>query len=83
MKKIRTQILSNLTAEVLFKSDNTCCICRERGRKIQIHHIDENPNNNIFENLAVLCLECHNETQIKGGFGRRLDAPVVIKYRDE
>jgi len=83
MKKIRTQILSNLTAEVLFKSDNTCCICRERGRKIQIHHIDENPSNNIFENLAVLCLECHNETQIKGGFGRRLDAPVVIKYRDE
>ncbi|MBA7568727.1 hypothetical protein ES708_10461 [subsurface metagenome] len=35
------------------------------------------------ENLAVLCLECHNETQINGGFGRKLNAPSVIKYRDE
>lgn len=83
MTKIRTPIPSDLAAEVLFASDNTCCKCRERGKIIQIHHIDENPNNNVFENLAVLCLECHNETQIKGGFGRRLDAPVVIKYRDE
>jgi hypothetical protein len=83
MKKIRTPISNDLAAEVLFASDNTCCKCRERGKIIQIHHIDENPNNNVFENLAVLCLECHNETQIKGGFGRRLDAPVVIKYRDE
>ena len=83
MAKIRTPIPSDLVAEVLFASDNTCCVCRERGKIIQIHHIDESPSNNVFENLAVLCLECHNETQIKGGFGRRLDAPVVIKYRDE
>ncbi len=83
MAKIRTPIPSDLAAEVLFASDNTCCVCRERGKAIQIHHIDENPSNNVPENLSVLCLECHYKTQIKGGFGRRLDAPVVIKYRDE
>jgi len=83
MAKIRTPISSDLTAEVLFASDNTCCVCRERGKAIQIHHIDENPSNNTFENLSVLCLECHNNTQINGGFGRRLNASLVIKYRDD
>jgi hypothetical protein len=81
--KIRTTISSDLSAETLFASDRTCCVCRERGRPIQIHHIDENPANNVIKNLSVLCLECHNETQIKGGFSRKLNAPVVIKFRDE
>jgi len=83
MVKIRTPIPSDLAADVLFASNNTCCICRERGKPLQIHHIDENPSNNVFENLSVLCLECHNATQKKGGFDRKLDAPLVTKYRDE
>jgi hypothetical protein len=83
MVKIRTTIPSDLAAEVLFASDNTCCVCGERGKTIQIHHIDENPSNNAFDNLSILCLECHNGTQIQGGFGRKLNATSVIKYRDE
>lgn len=83
MTKIRTSIPSDLAADVLFASDNTCCVCKERGKSFQIHHIDENPSNNVFENLTILCLECHNDTQIKGGFGRKLNAPLVTKYRDE
>lgn len=83
MTKIRTPIPSDLAADVLFASDRTCCVCRERGKAIQIHYIDENSSNNVFENLAVLCFEHHNDTQIKGGFGRTLNASLVIKYRDE
>ena len=83
MVKIRTPIPSDLAADVMFASDNTCCVCRERGKALQIHHIDEDPSNNAFENLSVLCLECHNDTQLKGGFVRKLNAPLVIKYRDE
>ena len=83
MKMIRTPIPSNIAVEILFVSDNTCCVCRERGKTLQIHHIDDNPSNNVPENLAVLCLECHNKTQIKGGFGRRLNVSLVIKYRDD
>ena len=83
MKKIRTPIPSNIAVEILFVSDNTCCVCRERGKALQIHHIDDNTSNNVPENLTVLCLECHNKTQIKGGFGRKLNAPLVIKYRDD
>lgn len=83
MKKIRKPIPNDIAAEVLFQADNTCCVCREREKTVQIHHINENPSHNVFENLAVLCLECHNKTLIKGGFGRQLTSHVITKYRDE
>ncbi len=46
-------------------------------------HIDEYHSNSIRANLAVLCLDCHDETQIRGGFARRLDAGQVRRYRDD
>lgn len=82
-KKIREDIPPELAARVLFLSDRTCCVCRVRGKPVQIHHIDENPNNNALTNFAVLCFECHRDTQIRGGFDRKLDAEQVILYRDD
>jgi tetratricopeptide (TPR) repeat protein len=83
IRKKRVPIPRGIAAKVMFNSDRTCCVCRISGRKIQIHHIDDNPSNNVMPNLAVLCLECHGETQVTGGFGRRLDAEQVILYRDD
>jgi len=81
--KTRIAITPDISAETLFASDRTCCVCRERGKRIQIHHIDEDPSNYLSDNLSVLCFDCHDETQIRGGFGKHLTAPVVKKYRDE
>lgn len=83
MTKARIPISSELVADVMFASDSTCCVCRERGKAVQVHHVNEDPSHNTFENLAVLCLECHNQTQVNGGFGRKLNAALVIKYRNE
>ena len=81
-KKIRVEIPVDISAKALFDSDRTCCICQ--GKKpVQIHHIDENPANNYPENLAVLCFDCHHDTQIRGGFGRKLDAEQVRLYRND
>jgi len=82
-KKKRVEIPRATEAEVQFRSDRTCCVCRVKGKPFQIHHIDDNPANNDPYNLAVLCLECHNETQIHGGFGRKLNADQIILYRDD
>src|SRR5215468_4347099 len=82
-RKDRTPVPEDVRTLLMFRSDRTCCVCRERGQPIQIHHIDEDPGNNNPTNLAVLCLHCHNETQIRGGFGRRLDAAEVKVFRDE
>ncbi len=80
--KKRIEIPRGTAAKALFLADRTCCICGDPGKPVQIHHIDEDPSNNNLENLAVLCLDHHEETQIKGGFGRRLHAETVILYRD-
>ncbi|GEM_PF-1524111 len=81
-KKSRATIPKDIAADSLYSSDRTCCVCNEPGKPIQIHHIDENPAHNSIENLAVLCLLCHEQTQISGGFGRKLDCHQVVRYRD-
>ena len=83
MTKLRTQIPVEVAAEILFACDSTCCVCGERGKAIQIHHLDEDPSNHRIGNLSVMCLECHDQTQARGGFGRKLTKEVVTKYRDE
>jgi hypothetical protein len=83
MAKKRVEIPADVSAKVLFLSDRTCCVCRVKGKPLQLHHIDENPSNNSFSNLSVLCLDCHNSTMIKGGFGRQLNSDQVILFRDD
>lgn len=83
MAKKRTAVPAAVLADVMLASDSTCCHCRTRGKAVQLHHLDEDPSNNNISNLAVLCLECHNQTQVSGGFGRTLSEPIVRKYRDE
>ncbi len=83
MKKRRTGVPNIIAAKVLFLSDRTCSVCRALGKAVQIHHIDDNPANNELANLAVLCLDCHTDTQLSGGFDRKLDADQVRLYRDD
>ncbi len=82
-KKRRLDVPSEVAAQVLFLSDRTCCVCHAANKQVQIHHIDDDPSNNALVNLSVLCLECHALTQIKGGFGRKLDPAQVTLYRDD
>ena len=83
MSKKRIEIPPGIAARILFRQDRTCCVCRVKGKAVQIHHLDEDPSNFREENLAVLCLDCHRETQIRGGFDRKLDADQVILYRED
>jgi len=82
-KKSRVEIPAEIAARVLFLSDRTCCVCRSKGKAVQIHHIDEDPTNNDLSNLSVLCFYCHRETMLRGGFDRKLDADQVILYRND
>src|SRR6266576_61829 len=77
----RVEIPPDVAAEVVFLADRTCCVCRQRSRPVQLHHIDDDPANSTPENIAVLCFDCHRETQIRGGFDRKLDAAQVRLYK--
>lgn len=82
-KKEPDAVPSDIAAKVLFASDRTCCVCRKQGKPVQIHHLDDNPSNNNIRNLAVLCFDCHRETQIRGGFDRKLNADQIVFYRED
>jgi hypothetical protein len=83
MANPRTPVPTAVAAAVLFAADRTCCVCREKGKPVQIHHIDEDPTNHARTNLAVVCFDCHEKTQIKGGFARGLDSEQIRLYRDD
>jgi hypothetical protein len=75
---------NDIQAKVLYDSDRKCCVCGDKSKRhIQIHHIDGNNENNEPDNLAVLCLDCHADTQLKGGFSRKLNPKVIKIYRNK
>ncbi len=80
MAKERVPIPDDLTAEVMFASDRSCCVCRLERHKVQIHHIDEDPSNNTLENLAVICLHCHSDAHTTGAFVRNLTPELIRLY---
>lgn len=79
----RTEIPAPTANAVLFSADRTCCVCRVARKAIQIHHIDGAATNHDPANLAVLCLECHDDTMLTGGFGRRLNPGLIRLFRDD
>ena len=83
MAKHRTSIPKEVAARVRWLSADTCCICREREKGIQIHHINKDPGDHSVKNLAVLCLECHDKIHKTGGSTRKLDAHFVKLCRDK
>lgn len=66
---------------ILFKNDHTCCICRIKGKHVQIHHIDRNRRNNDPNNLAVVCLDCHSRVTGPSGLGRSYSPGELKKYK--
>ncbi len=53
-----------LTRKVAFANKPASCeICGYDKHRycLDVHHIDNNPQNNVVENLAVLCALCHRQ----------------------
>ncbi|MBA7668996.1 hypothetical protein ES703_77119 [subsurface metagenome] len=74
-------IPQNIADKIMFSNNHTCCICRIKGKHVQIHHIDGDSSNNTMENLAILCLECHSKVTSNEGFGRSYTAGEVKQYK--
>lgn len=61
-KKPRKTISSKSKATLQKKIKSSCPICfNEDVEHFQIHHIDENPQNNELLNLLMLCPICHSK----------------------
>ena len=60
------------TKEFLFtETDDACAICGLRGPDIlTVHHIDEDPSDNAYDNQIVLCNNCHQRYNLAKGLSR-------------
>lgn len=78
----RIKIPDDIQAEVIFKSNRECVVCDNHKRGDHIHHIDGDNSNYKFENLAFLCVYCHNDASVTGNIIKKLSAKAIIKFRD-
>lgn len=66
-KKMRPEHYGTADSEYTYRAKafrnyiHSCAICNwnEDSDILQVHHIDENRNNNTLENLIILCPNCH------------------------
>ena len=63
---------------ILRKQDNRCAICKNEfiwmnaPLQKQRHHKDGKGNNDIEENIAILCPNCHSQTENYAGKGMKI-----------
>jgi hypothetical protein len=77
----RRDVPDKIAAELLAANNHTCCICRERGKHVQLHHIDGDSSNSVPSNLAVLCLDDHSRVTGDEGLGRRFTPQEVTIFK--
>jgi hypothetical protein len=42
------------------EANDSCANCGVRDRQnLSLHHIDDDPSNNVYDNQIVLCHNCH------------------------
>jgi hypothetical protein len=83
VRKKRTKIPPDVARDILHASRHTCCHCRVPRLPVEIHHINEDPSDHRWENLAVLCRNCHGIISNKGPLGRRYSQGEVRKLKRE
>lgn len=72
------ELVSAHTMKLAFKTMSlyACSECGNKGNwngkelSLQVDHIDGNSDNNAFENLRILCPNCHSQTETYGYKGR-------------
>ncbi|MBN1972822.1 MAG: HNH endonuclease [Sedimentisphaerales bacterium] len=82
-KKMRKFIPKSCEVEVLFLNRHTCCICHDKGKDVQIHHIDGDNSNNDISNLSILCLDCHSRVTGTRGLGKSYSSLELKLYKKE
>jgi hypothetical protein len=58
--------------KTIFKeADNACALCGQKGiENLTEHHIDGNEKNNQYDNLIILCWNCHYRFHQKKGISK-------------
>jgi hypothetical protein len=84
----RSPLPTEIQDQILLLSRRRCCICFGLNgdlteRQGQIAHLDHDPANNAPDNLAFLCLPCHDRYDGKTSQSKALRLSEVKQYRKE
>ena len=60
-RRMRIPIPREIRQQVKERNNGCCRLCRQRYKRLHIHHIDENHRNNTIDNLVSLCVKCHKK----------------------
>ena len=88
-KGARADIPFEGLARVLWANRSMCCVCRQPGLSIIVHHIVPwaISHDHSDSNLAVLCLEHHARAHTKGDLERNLSPSLLrdskVRWEDE
>jgi hypothetical protein len=76
----RSEIPFDDLAAVLIANRFTCCVCHDTPKSIIVHHIDEwaKSHDHSPRNLAVLCLDDHDEAHTRRELSRNL-TPALLR----
>ena len=74
----RTPIPQFIQNSVLLGNRHACFVCQKP--RVQLHHIDGNPNNNDPINIAALCLDHHDMATMQMGLTKKLQPQQIRKY---
>jgi hypothetical protein len=60
---------------------HTCCLCQQPRHPVEKHHINGDPADNAWDNLAVLCRNCHGLVTGKSNLGVSYTPGEVRQYK--
>lgn len=62
MAKRRVKVPEKIRAKLQQEIESKCPLCADQNvDHFEVHHLDENPENNEFWNLLMLCRNCHSK----------------------
>lgn len=84
----RKAISQTVQAEVLLESRRRCCICYGLSRdtsikQVQIAHLDKDSSNNSKDNLAILCVNHHDQYDSRTSQSKNFTLHEVERFRVE
>lgn len=65
----------------MWASDRTCNLCQKEKYHLEIHHINGDRSDHRYDNLILLCRNCHSEVTVKG-LGRKWSKSLLLKYKN-
>lgn len=80
----RPPIPESTLINLLWHNRRTCCVCRKQHKSIIVHHIEEwsVSRDHSIENLAVLCLDCHDLAHTKKSLSQNLNPKELREYKN-